>query len=59
MVQLNEKRDEKLMICAVRIYKAKKKLALLDQQLTDARTHAQSLGVKNIHEFEESLEIWE
>jgi hypothetical protein len=48
-----------LKAIAMQIRTLKSDMARINRELTDARARAQSLGVKNIHEFEESLEIWE
>jgi hypothetical protein len=44
---------------AIRIRELKSEMARINRELSEEREHLKTLGVKNIHEFEESLEIWE
>jgi hypothetical protein len=48
-----------LKAIAIRLRESKKEIARLNRDVIELREKAKMLGIKNIHEFEDSLSCWE
>jgi len=55
---LKMEQPDNLKAIAIRIRTIKTDMARLTRELQDAREQAKALGVKDLHEFEDSLNAW-
>ena len=56
---LEKEHPNSLKAIAIRIRTVKSDIGALNRELSELRAQAESLGIKDLHKFEDSLESWE